>query len=59
MNGNEKELAIYYCEDVTTFSLDEFFQIFRDLCTNVNKILEVVLQSLFKFFYNFEIFLGK
>jgi hypothetical protein len=45
MNGNEKELANYYCEDATTFSLDEFFQIFRDLCTNVNKILEVVHQS--------------
>jgi hypothetical protein len=41
MISNEKELADYYSEDPTTFTLDEFFQIFRDLCSNITKILDV------------------
>jgi hypothetical protein len=41
MITNEKVLAEYYSEDPTTFTLDEFFQIFRDLCSNITKILEV------------------
>ena len=45
MVNNEKELAEYYSEDATTFTLDEFFQIFRDLCSNISKILEVRAKS--------------
>ena len=41
MITNEKVLAEYYSEDPTTFTLDEFFQIFRDLCSNITKILDV------------------
>ena len=41
MLNNEKELAEYYSEDATTFTLDEFFQIFRELCSNITKIIDV------------------
>ena len=40
MVENEKELANYYSEDLTT-SLDDFINIFRELCSNITKILEV------------------
>ena len=49
MLNNEKELAEYYSEDPTTFTLDEFFQIFRDLCSNITKILEVNEKIIYSF----------
>ncbi len=41
-----KEIATYYCENLTTFNIDEFFKVFDDLSENIQRIIKVLVYGL-------------
>jgi hypothetical protein len=41
-----KEIVTYYCENLTTFNIDEFFKVFDDLSENIQRIIKVLVCEL-------------